>query len=224
MKTSIFYLALTLAVCVVLGATIGFLIAKPASFSDHRYGTVPAHECVVEGGYRCGMFVDETAGVFEIGKYSKTARDVVTGVVDGGRLTWGKEPISPTRLTETQIDAVFASRSDLLNKARLDLAETGAQVGFATWSVVTVALAAYVLVTLIRDHFRPVTQSVGRSAYSLGRSVQSAGRSIGETAALKAEVRKSELLARKAVAEAKLKRPNPDVHQHELQLRRKIRT
>ena len=101
--------------------------------------------------------------------------------------------------------------------AGLANAERGALAGFVAWIFFVAALAGWVL--LIKAG--PAITSARQWVKSATGRMSELSRSVGETAALRAEVRQAELLARKAAAEARLKRSEPDVIQHELRLHQK---
>lgn len=175
------------------------------------------------------MFFDASLGMVEISPYSTRTRDKF-GFDRHGNLNRTREPVPPRSLTQPQVEAAKASSAALHLEAGIKRATSGAIVGAQIWVLGAIAVLIAYLILFLFHRIRPYGSTVGRSARNLGQSALSAGqsaqsisRSLGETAALHIQVHKSELLARKAVAEAKLKRQDPDVDKHQVEIRANLR-
>lgn len=194
--------ALACATFVLVGGSIGLNTAEIRMASDALYGEVPAHRCVAQRGYLCGMHEDAGLGLVETSDGGPERRYLYRYSSIGP--AW--EHVPPTQLNDAEVDAVFASRADLRHAASIKNASRGAELGFVVWGFAVAAWLVVALIDLIRKHYRAVGARLGQSA----QKVQGLGRALGETATLHAETRKAELRARKAIAEARLTREEPD--------------
>jgi len=211
------YLVATFLGCVLIGGAIGALLAKPATFSSATFGEVAAHHCVVERGDLCGLYPIEGQGAVEISENTQLTREVVIpGTADRIMPTIRKEAIAPGTLDADQIEAAMASRTQLFKTALASAVALGAGLGAAIWTAVAVLLAGVIVLRwlwawmLARRGPGRAKAGARRPAVALPRVLATVWHTFGEGIRLRAEVRRSELLVRKAVAEAKLNRADPD--------------
>lgn len=129
-------------------------------------------------------------------------------------------PAEQTQLSKNDYGRALSSRAKLLMEARVENSQAGGLYGLVAWIATALACAAYLILRLVQDNYKSVGMTVVQRAGRLGYSVQSANAARKETASLRSEVRRLELLTRKAEAEAKLKREHPDAVHHEVVLRR----
>ncbi|MGR3616792.1 MAG: hypothetical protein ACU0BB_12200 [Paracoccaceae bacterium] len=211
---AIVFAILTLLLFASVGAVFGLYNAKVDNFRYDNFGTVPAHRCVVEPRRYCGMFYDADGRPIEVSRMYRSAS--VKGM-NGGTIIWEDDPFP--HLTQDQLDAVMKSRSDNFWDAHINGGLHGAALDAAAW---VYAFAAFVALLFVKPMLQ-IARKTGGKLKAAGKSAHSASMSFGETAALRAEVRKKELLARKAVAEATLTRDQPDVIRHDVELKAKFR-
>ena len=216
LKKVISFLFVSLCLFLLIGTAVGSLFAKADKYSDATRGEVLAHRCLVARGYLCGMYLDELLGTVEISRNMLTERETPE-ISDDGRLVWRREAVAPPQLNERQVEAVFESRSDLFKEKLTRKAMLGAEMAFGAWSVSVMILAAWLALHLLASRRRAIGGSLARLTASPLNFLDGSGRLIWhgiavawQSARLRSEVRKKELLARKLIAEETLRRHGID--------------
>ncbi|MGR3322037.1 MAG: hypothetical protein ACU0DK_08915 [Pseudooceanicola sp.] len=201
------------AASVVIGGAIGLATSKPETYSSRTYGTVPAHECVVERASRCGMYASGDGRVLELSRAYKAPKTYLVESSITGRLTTRRVPADPTVLSESQVQVALISRKVLRHEAGREGIVDGAAIGAMVGIGIVILLGALTALGVIARYGRPAGAVVGRGLVAglarlvpFGRSVDGARVSLADTVKLRAEVYRSELLARKYAAEEELAR------------------
>lgn len=206
---------------ILFGGVIGRLIAEPQIYNDYRFAPVPAHTCLVYNYSTCGMYRDKFGDFIEVNRSGKLRK--FNGSAENGPIYSRAYPV----LTDAQVHVVQNQRAVLRKAAEFKASAIGTGWGIVVWLSAATGLWLLAQITRLHQRVRPKVSTIAlRAGQSTQVYRQSFSEKLAEKAAmraLRADVEKSELLARHAVANAKLGRANPDATQHEVELRNVFR-
>jgi len=162
------------------------------------------------------MYLDELLGPVEISRNATTERETPQ-ISEDGHIVWKREAVDPPQLNDRQVEAVFENRSERFKEKLTRKAILGAQMAFGAWSISAMTLAGWLALHFIASRRRAIGGKLARLTASPLNFLEESGRLIChgiaaamQSARLRSEVRKKELLARKLVAEETLRRHGID--------------
>lgn len=205
-------------VCVIAGAGTSFINTSPPRFQSYKYGNAPRHECVLSSQRYCGLYTAGDEGHIEVSNDGPVEERAYSAPIPSLNLPGGWVTV-PVHLTEPQIAAVEASRLSLLRSAQLNNTLSGALYGLLAWCFFAGLSIGLSLLGKLFRRSKPVFERAVGQVTPAVQSVRDSAQSARDMARLRAEVQQAELLARKAAAEATLRRADPDAQHHSVTLR-----